>query len=69
MNLIRITATGLVADGAVDQAAQAIFHELAGWLMMPFALAALWLELFLLDRLFVPRPLADSGQPGWGVSP
>ncbi len=56
MNLARITATGLVYGAFGNGAAQAFFHELAGWLMMPFALAALWLELYLLDRLFLPRP-------------
>jgi exosortase len=57
MNLVRITATGLVYGAVGNWAAQAFFHELAGWLMMPFALAALALELRLLDRLFVVRPL------------
>ncbi len=69
MNLARITATGLVYGAAGNQAAQAFFHDLAGWLMMPFALLALWLELVLLDRLLVPRPLADGGQLGWRISP
>jgi exosortase len=57
LNLVRITATGLVYAAVGDRAAQSFFHELAGWLMMPFALAALWLELVVLDRLFVPQPL------------
>jgi hypothetical protein len=37
-------------------------HDLSGWLMMPFALGLMWLELLYLDRLFVPaaapQPLA-----------
>src|SRR5262249_26489839 len=56
MNLLRITATGLVYGMLGNRPAQAFFHELAGWLMMPFALAALALELYLLDRLFIPKP-------------
>jgi exosortase len=58
LNLVRIAATGLVYAAVGDRAAQSFFHELAGWLMMPFALAALWLELVVLDRLFVPKPSA-----------
>jgi exosortase len=57
MNLVRVTATGLVYAGIGGQAAQEFFHNLAGWLMMPLALATLGLELFLLGRLFVVVPL------------
>jgi exosortase len=53
MNLLRITATGLVYGASGSQTAQAFFHALAGWLMMPGALAALALELYLLRRLFL----------------
>jgi exosortase len=62
MNLVRITATGLVYGAVGNSAAQAFFHDLAGWLMMPLALAALWLELYLLDRLFLPRPEKPEAQ-------
>lgn len=67
MNLLRITATGLVYGIAGPGPAQAFFHDMAGWLMMPFALAALWLELKLLDRLLVPTPL--PAQPPSGRLP
>jgi hypothetical protein len=34
-----------------------VYHDLAGWLMMPLALAILWLELQFLTRLFIePEP-------------
>ncbi len=52
MNLLRLTATGLVYAVIGAPAAQTFFHDLAGWLMMPLALAAVGLELFLLRRLF-----------------
>jgi exosortase len=61
MNLVRITVTGLVYGAVGSQAAQAFFHDLTGWLMMPFALAALAVELFLLDRLFVAVPHRKAG--------
>ncbi len=58
MNLVRVTATGLVYAVVGAPAAQAFFHDLAGWLMMPLALAALGLELYLLGRLFVAAATA-----------
>ena len=48
MNLVRITATAYVYATLGSAAAHAFFHDLAGWLMMPLAFAALWLELALL---------------------
>ncbi len=55
MNLLRIAATG-VAFPLIGKAwADTLFHDLAGWLMMPLALATLWLELKFLSHLFVTR--------------
>jgi exosortase len=61
-NVVRITATGLAyyAWGQHSAAAHAIFHDLAGWLMMPLALGLLWLEVRFLDRLLVERPITDA---------
>jgi exosortase/archaeosortase family protein len=58
MNLARVTATGLLYALVGAPAAQTFFHDLAGWLMMPLALAVLGLELYLLRRLLVARPAA-----------
>jgi exosortase/archaeosortase family protein len=56
-NVVRITATGLLYQGVGGEAAHAFFHDVAGWLMMPFALGLLWLELKALDRLLLePAP-------------
>jgi exosortase len=74
-NVARISATGLAyyAWGQQSAAAHAILHDLAGWLMMPLAMGLLWLELRVLDRLFVevarpeplplfgPRAVSDTG--------
>jgi exosortase len=54
-NLVRLTATGFVTH-ACGPVVGNRFHDVAGWLMMPLALAIVWLELRLLDRLFVPCP-------------
>ena len=59
VNIIRITATGILHETAGSEVAHAVFHDLAGWLMMPLALGFLWLELKLLTSLLLdplPRP-------------
>lgn len=55
MNLLRVTATGLVYVCIGAPAAQTFFHHLAGWLMMPLAFVVVALELVLLRRLFPVR--------------
>jgi exosortase len=54
MNVVRITLTGVLYSAAGTEVAQLVYHDLAGWLMMPLALGLLWLELKFLARLFVP---------------
>lgn len=50
-NVLRISVTGLLYVTAGSELAQHVYHDLAGWLMMPLALGILWLELWLLARL------------------
>jgi exosortase len=59
-NVIRITATGVAyhVAGRDSSVAQMIYHDLAGWLMMPMALAMLWGVLKFLANLFVEEPEA-----------
>ncbi|MEW4527072.1 MAG: exosortase/archaeosortase family protein [Maioricimonas sp. JB045] len=68
-NITRITATGLLYALGYDHLAEVVFHDLAGWLMMPFALVLLGAEVWFLDNLFIVEkkvPLAvglkDSSQ-------
>jgi hypothetical protein len=35
--------------------AEKFFHDVAGWLMMPLALAFLWVEVKILSHLFVEK--------------
>lgn len=58
-NLVRITATGVLHETAGSDFANDFFHDVGGWLMMPFALALLWVELKVLTRL-----LTDSNPAG-----
>lgn len=68
-NIARITSTGILYAVGWDKLADAVFHDLAGWLMMPFALLLLWLELWALSRMFIveeDRPMSvglHSGSP------
>jgi exosortase len=52
-NVLRITVTGVLYVTAGGTVAKIVYHDLAGWLMMPLALLLLWLELKFLARLFI----------------
>jgi exosortase/archaeosortase family protein len=44
-NLARIVLTGVLYERAGSKTAEVFYHDLAGWLMIPFALGLLWLLL------------------------
>jgi exosortase len=54
VNVLRITATGVAQELGSPEAAQSLFHDWAGWLMMVVALGLLWAELRLLACILVP---------------
>ncbi len=62
-NVARITVTALMHQWVGREWADLVFHDLAGWLMMPFALLLLGAELWYLQHLFLdpaarrPAPL------------
>jgi exosortase len=58
VNVLRITVTGVLHETVGSEIANAVFHDLAGWLMMPLALLLLWLELKLLRNLLLDPPAA-----------
>src|SRR5262249_29151048 len=55
-NVIRITGTSVLYEAAGQRWGDLVFHDLAGWLMMPMALGMLWLELKVLSWLLVEAP-------------
>lgn len=59
-NILRISVTGLLYVTVGGKVAQHVYHDLAGWLMMPLALGILWLELWLLAKL-LPEDRPDEG--------
>jgi exosortase len=67
-NVARITVTGVMHETVGSRAANVVFHDLAGWLMMPLALGLLWGEIWLLSRLLAaPDPGSRLPlDPQWG---
>ena len=53
VNSIRITVTGLLYQVANSELAEMVFHDLAGWVMMPMALGMLFMLQQILALLFV----------------
>jgi exosortase len=65
-NILRITVTGVLFRLVSNEAADAFFHDAAGWLMMPLALGLLGGELWLLGRLLIDRSGGGPGKSGGG---
>ena len=53
VNSVRITVTGLLYQVASSETAEMVFHDLAGWFMMPLAVVLLWIELWVVDHVLV----------------
>ena len=52
-NIIRITLTAILFEYSASDLARNVFHAGAGYLMMVIGLLLLWLELKLLENLFI----------------
>jgi exosortase len=57
-NIFRISMTGVLYSEGGKELGDKLFHDFAGWIMMPMALVILWLELKVLDWVL----LEDLGQ-------
>ena len=53
VNIARITVTGVLYEYANKELAETVFHDLAGWVMMPMALGLLYCELQLMAHLVI----------------
>ncbi|WP_397570699.1 exosortase/archaeosortase family protein [Schlesneria sp. T3-172] len=51
-NVLRIFFTAVAYEFGNEKMAELIFHDLAGWLMMPVGLLMLWGEYVILSKLF-----------------
>ena len=67
VNIIRITVTGICHVTLGPELANKIFHELAGWVMMPMALGLMYIEFQVLSHLMIddgpagPLPIGIGG--------
>lgn len=66
-NVIRITVTGFLYESNHNDLARVVFHDVAGWLMMPLGLGMLLLELHILGRLVVPVGGENRDRPSESV--
>jgi exosortase len=68
-NVLRITATGVAyhLTGKDSELAKLIYHDLAGWLMMPLALGMLWIELKFLANVVIEEPATAKAPLPIGV--
>jgi exosortase len=59
-NVLRITATGLLYEAEKNETARWVFHDLAGWLMMPLGVGLLTVLLLFMDRAVRPKAAAPA---------
>jgi len=52
-NIMRIVLTGALHELVGGRAADTFYHDVAGWIMMPLALALYWLEIWLFSHLLI----------------
>jgi len=55
-NVIRISITGVLYQVGGVELGKKVFHDFAGWLMMPLAVVLLWILLWFLDHALVTPP-------------
>jgi exosortase len=60
VNIFRISVTALLHEFVGSEWADKVFHDFAGWVMMPLALLTLIVELKLLSLLFIEEVPSTS---------
>ena len=68
VNMVRIVVTAVLylILGQDSELAQHFFHDLAGWFMMPLALALLYGETILLSHIFIDEERLAPQPTGYG---
>lgn len=67
VNVIRITITGVLHLTVGTEVANKVFHDLAGWVMMPMALGFLYVEFQILSNLVIDDGPTGPVRIGMGV--
>lgn len=68
-NQIRLFLTALLFIHVDAKLAEKVFHDVAGWFMMPLAVVILLGELYLLNKLVVPDQPQDKSRTGAAGQP
>ena len=63
VNILRITATGLLSVWSSPELARKVYHDLAGWFMMPLALLLVFGVIAFLNRFLLPMDGLDHDEP------
>jgi len=67
VNIVRITVTGVLQVTVGPEIAMNVFHDQAGWVMMPLALGLLYIEFQLLTHLIIDDGPVGPATIGAGV--
>jgi exosortase len=62
-NILRLCVTAVLFLFASAEVAKKFFHDFAGLGMMPVAVLLMFGELWLMDKLILPEPNPQQGQP------
>ena len=60
-NVVRITTTGLLYAWVGERWGNLVFHDLAGWVMMPLALVLLWSVFRFVSSVLIDSAPSSSG--------
>ena len=52
-NIARITLTGILHETAGGKVADHFYHDLAGWVMIPFALFLYWCVIWMFSKILI----------------
>jgi len=66
-NIARITLTGILHETAGGKVADHFYHDLAGWVMIPFALFLYWCVIWIFSHLLIEvgeAPVLIGVSPG-----
>ena len=72
-NIARITLTGVLHETIGGQIADKFYHDLAGWVMIPFALVLYWCEIWIFSHILVemeamPVLVGNSNGRRWAAN-
>ena len=68
-NIARICGTGMLLYADHSEAAQHFYHDLAGWIMIPFGCVLILIELWILDRVLLAAAPDDPQRRILELSP